>query len=408
MSNSDSELEENEEEILVYVEFDNCATNDVFSNENLKLDMLGLDSDHPVMQVNGKFFQGAYEDAVGTYMFFEKDDNPAIDDPVFDKIPTLKYFQKTRKLLRMQRAFVTSRYEVVGDSENKKCIPNIETIKEAGVPPKYQEKALEFWNESRNNRMNALNEYLKKQEFRKELRARGFEPESESDDDNPFAMYKYIEEAEMSKDAKNDDNSGNFNLQIESLENTLQKTEINKKNEQNKKTLNVIDPGPSTSKDSTLWIDDDITREQKKSRLLHKVKNVERIREKPVKDKVQKRAVKKRKISVLSASEKLFIDSSKTQFPESNDPLENNPLKDTNGQLLDTNVNFKHDAKDETDIDEMIVEKNDKLLAEEFNIEIPSVSEKEKRKQEKREAKMKEIKEKLKAFSVTCNQPPNS
>ena len=54
MSNSDSELEEDEEEILVYVEFDNCATNDVFSSENLKLDMLGLDSEHPVMQVNGK------------------------------------------------------------------------------------------------------------------------------------------------------------------------------------------------------------------------------------------------------------------------------------------------------------------------------------------------------------------
>jgi hypothetical protein len=54
MSSSDSELEEDEEEILVYVEFDNCGTNDMFSNENLKLDMLGLDSDHPVMQVNGK------------------------------------------------------------------------------------------------------------------------------------------------------------------------------------------------------------------------------------------------------------------------------------------------------------------------------------------------------------------
>lgn len=54
MSNSDSELEEDEEEILVYVEFENCATSDAFSSENLKLDMLGLDSDHPVMQVNGK------------------------------------------------------------------------------------------------------------------------------------------------------------------------------------------------------------------------------------------------------------------------------------------------------------------------------------------------------------------
>lgn len=54
MADSDSELEEDEEEILVYVEFDDCETNDVFCTENLNLDMLGLDSDHPVMQVNGK------------------------------------------------------------------------------------------------------------------------------------------------------------------------------------------------------------------------------------------------------------------------------------------------------------------------------------------------------------------
>lgn len=73
-------------------------------------------------------------------MFFEKDDHPTVDDPVFDKIPTLKYFKKTRKFLRMQRAFVTPRYEVLGDSEHNKCIPNMETIREAGVPPKYQEE----------------------------------------------------------------------------------------------------------------------------------------------------------------------------------------------------------------------------------------------------------------------------
>lgn len=61
MSSSDSELKEDEEEILVYVEFDNCATNDVFSSEHLKLDMLGLDSEHPVMQVNGKVCKSHFD-----------------------------------------------------------------------------------------------------------------------------------------------------------------------------------------------------------------------------------------------------------------------------------------------------------------------------------------------------------
>lgn len=43
-------------------------------------------------------------------------------------------------MLRMQRAFVVPRYEVIGDSEHPKCVPNLETIKEAGVPQRYQEE----------------------------------------------------------------------------------------------------------------------------------------------------------------------------------------------------------------------------------------------------------------------------
>ena len=91
---------------------------------------------------NLQFFEGTYEDAVGTYLFFDKDDNPQTEDPVFDKVPSLKYFGKTRKILKMQRAFLLPRYEVVGDSENSQCIPNIETIKEAGVPQRYQEEGM--------------------------------------------------------------------------------------------------------------------------------------------------------------------------------------------------------------------------------------------------------------------------
>lgn len=71
-------------------------------------------------------------------MFFEKDDKPFVDDPVFDQVPTLKYFGKTRKILKMQRVFVKQRTEVLGDSDHSKCIPNMDTIQQAGVPPKYQ------------------------------------------------------------------------------------------------------------------------------------------------------------------------------------------------------------------------------------------------------------------------------
>lgn len=54
--------------------------------------------------------------------------------------------------------------------------------------------ALEFWGNAREDRIIALKNYLEKAKFREELRSKGFEPESESDEDNPFAMYKYLEE----------------------------------------------------------------------------------------------------------------------------------------------------------------------------------------------------------------------
>ena len=54
MFEEDDELPDDEQEILVYVEFDGSVAGNTFSNENLHLDMIGLDSEHPIMQVNGK------------------------------------------------------------------------------------------------------------------------------------------------------------------------------------------------------------------------------------------------------------------------------------------------------------------------------------------------------------------
>lgn len=51
---SDDELSENEEEILVYAEFEELAGSNTFSNEDLQIDMIGLDTEHPVMQINGR------------------------------------------------------------------------------------------------------------------------------------------------------------------------------------------------------------------------------------------------------------------------------------------------------------------------------------------------------------------
>lgn len=182
----DDELQEDEEELLVYVEFPNCDENSMFGIERLKLDILGIDTETPIIQVNGKFFEGVYEDAVGTYMFFEKDNTISVDDPVFEVAPTLRYLTKSRKLLKMQRVFIAPRTEVLGNSVHNESLPNMETIVEAGVPPKYQDEALAFWTDARAERIDILNNYIEKQRIRREKRARGISPVSESDDDNPF------------------------------------------------------------------------------------------------------------------------------------------------------------------------------------------------------------------------------
>ncbi|XP_015601728.1 uncharacterized protein LOC107270853 [Cephus cinctus] len=187
---SDCEQSDDEEEFLVYVEFEGFVERNTFSDENLKLDIIGIDSDYPIIEVNGKFYEGTYEDAVGTYLFFKNDENPIVNDLIFDTVPTLKYFAKTRKLLRMQRVFTAARTDVLGDSTHAQCIPNINTIKEAGVPSKYHDNALSFWTEMRDDRLQALNAYLEKHRIREEKKLQGIQLDSESDEDNPFAIYK--------------------------------------------------------------------------------------------------------------------------------------------------------------------------------------------------------------------------
>lgn len=141
-----------------------------------------------------------------------------VDDPVFDAAPNFQYFAKTRKFLKMQRIFTKSRTEVLGDSENNECIPNPNTLKQAGIPFQYQEEgtknssssiylilhifitifpvfiALLFWKTLRDNRLNALHSYLEKQRIRQEKRSQGIILESESDEDNPFAIYNHKDE----------------------------------------------------------------------------------------------------------------------------------------------------------------------------------------------------------------------
>lgn len=282
-------------------------------------------------------------------------------------------------------------------------------------------QALLFWENIRNKRMEARQEYLRKQEFRKELRMRGFEPESESDEDNPFAMYKYMEnEADMAKYAENEDND--YDLQIENLENTLQMTELDKEEKaaamKAPRKLTVIDPGPSTSKSSMPWIDDNDVPAEEKS-MQQKVKCVGKVRDKITKGKVQKKIVRKKKISVSQKS--MGKDFESDQCPRTpsdiGESCRRNSDKSASGKRLNSIENRLEQCSEkvtgsqsikmeEMEIDEIAMEESERLLSEELGINDSFVTDKRKRKQEKREAKMREISEKLKAGQYPSQ--PNS
>ncbi|KPJ06725.1 General transcription factor 3C polypeptide 6 [Papilio machaon] len=106
---------DSEEEVLVYAEFKDTVNIEKYKN----IHVLGIDRKNPVIQLDDTFFTGSFENPLGTYLFFEEDQTPHCDDPLFDKLPekNLKYLYKTTKLLSMEHAYVTSKEG--SDIENK-------------------------------------------------------------------------------------------------------------------------------------------------------------------------------------------------------------------------------------------------------------------------------------------------
>ncbi|KAL2719104.1 putative serine/threonine-protein kinase dyrk1 [Vespula squamosa] len=391
---SDTELFEDEEEVLVYVEFEGFVNNNIFTNGQLQLDMVGIDTDHPIMQIDGRFYEGTYEDVVGTYMFFEKDDKPVVDDPIFDQTPTLKYFGKTRKVLKMQRVFVKQRTEVLGDSEHNKCIPNIDTIKQAGVPPMYQSQALSFWKDIRDNRIDALCAYLEKQKIREEKKSQGIALDSESDEDNPFAMYKYKEEQKSEKNLENSNTNSVVDALKSSTNETVSQEEYNEEIiKDNLDILEHIHSKPSTSKTSNLCID---TNNKKRK----PIKVVRKKKERIVKNKSTKKQKKKSTVvedKSIQNNDDLNIESTfltLDKIPE--DSLMNSEVDNLVNIVQDTpNItdNVETDKDTNTNVD------TDETKMETINDLIEDTVDKKHKKLLKREAKMKELSERLKSVA---------
>lgn len=137
-----------EEEFLVYVDFEgNLLSNDL-DDSNMDIHIIGIDSENPVIEINGKIFEGnynnlnnffkfhniiscflgSYDFSVGTNVFLEIDDNPSPLDPLYDLCPKEMYklHTKTNKVLKMRRMLIESKQ--VNETENKE--ESIDELKE--------------------------------------------------------------------------------------------------------------------------------------------------------------------------------------------------------------------------------------------------------------------------------------
>ncbi|CAH0722386.1 unnamed protein product, partial [Brenthis ino] len=126
-----------EEEILVFVEFEDPINLDNYNN----IHVLGIDTNKPIFQLDDTFFTGTFENPLGTYMFFEEDPSPKCSDPLFDKLPekNLRFLYKTRKLINVEHAYITPKegnqeqeHQEVQEPQNQDLKPaNFKNIQDA-------------------------------------------------------------------------------------------------------------------------------------------------------------------------------------------------------------------------------------------------------------------------------------
>ncbi|XP_065370356.1 uncharacterized protein LOC135962381 [Calliphora vicina] len=119
---SDSEYEE--EEFLVFADFKNQIFPEQLSDENSAIKIIGVESKNPVAEINGNIFKGTYDYAMGTDVFFEKDADAPLPDPLYEQSCRQKFkvIGKTNKVINFQRIYVeniSEKKESVEDPEGE-------------------------------------------------------------------------------------------------------------------------------------------------------------------------------------------------------------------------------------------------------------------------------------------------
>lgn len=240
---------------------------------------------------------------------------------------------------------------------------------------------------------------MEKQKIREEKKSQGIAVDSESDEDNPFAMYKYKEEQKCEKNLEN----SNTNSVVDALKPSTNETVTKEKEKENneeivKDNLNILEENihaePSTSKISNLSTD---TNNKK-----HKsIKVVKKKKERIVKNKTTKKQKKK-----STVKEDKFIRNDDGLNTESTlltlDRINEDSVVNTE---VDNLVNIVQDTSNITDDVETDKDSNTNVNTDETKMEIindlveDDPVDKKHKKLLKREAKMKELSEKLKSVA---------
>ncbi|EDW85650.2 uncharacterized protein Dwil_GK23044 [Drosophila willistoni] len=109
MSDSTDDDEDYEEtEYLVYADFKNHFPPHQLKHEDAAVKIIGIESDSPVAEINGHIFRGSYDFAMGTNLFFQKDSNAIVGDPLYESVcrQHYKYVNKCDKVINFDRVYI--------------------------------------------------------------------------------------------------------------------------------------------------------------------------------------------------------------------------------------------------------------------------------------------------------------
>lgn len=231
----------------------------------------------------------------------------------------------------------------------------------------------------RNNRLSALHSYLEKQRIRQQKKSQGIILESESDEDNPFAMYKQKEEIDDLNKSSDSKKELSYSEDRFDLKFTYPK-EINDLNDTGNSCQNLNEHKASLESESLVSKDDDCCFIRPEKDYETKVSCKRKTSMTHNKQKVEFKTIhtlhaKDRSLSfdigeneILNLKNK-SVESNKSNINEASSSLEN--IENENGEKND-----KCELTDQTDLS------NNKII-----------------KELKREAKMKEISQQLKKIA---------